>query len=394
MVGKAAGFWSYVRKDDEGDHGRILTLAGDLKERYRLHTGNELELFVDRESLQWGEAWQERIDQAIAGTTFFIPVITPSYFRSQACRLELLKFVRRSKRLGLEQLLMPIYWVQVPELEDTPQNSTDEAVRLVAKHDWWDFRKACLEDRDSSAYRRAVAGLADELKQRATRVGQVEDLPKLTLTPGSAQDSAPTAPIPEYIQGLTALEEATTRAINLLVEIEQEKEVIYDHVIQANSDLNAFMDGDLKGALGVTKQLAPKLEGPAETIADRGHAYVQMLTDLDTSIQAELDEAEARNRLCVDSFTPDEMKSLRGVLVLHHLALEARGDLTKLLSETEGAARISRSLVAPVEGVRSGWVGVVDGNVIVEEWAQRAARLVGTDPLPGPKEGDRIRDPG
>src|SRR4051794_7109392 len=96
----AAGFWSYVHADDESDGGRILSLAGHLRSQYRLKTADELELFLDRDSLSWGEEWEARIDEAIAGTTFFIPVITPSYFKSQPCRQELLKFTREASRLG------------------------------------------------------------------------------------------------------------------------------------------------------------------------------------------------------------------------------------------------------------------------------------------------------
>ena len=77
----------------------------------------DLELFVDREAIQWGEEWAARISGAIAGTTFFIPIVTPSYFTSNQCRQELLKFVRDASRLGLEQLVMPVYWVTVPEVE-------------------------------------------------------------------------------------------------------------------------------------------------------------------------------------------------------------------------------------------------------------------------------------
>jgi TIR domain len=97
MADQAAGFLSYVQTDDEDDNGRISALADDLRAQYRMQTGEKFELFVDRESIQWGEAWEHRIENAIAGTTFFIPVITPSYFQSRACRKELLKFVREAE---------------------------------------------------------------------------------------------------------------------------------------------------------------------------------------------------------------------------------------------------------------------------------------------------------
>jgi hypothetical protein len=92
----AAGFWSYVHRDDEAAGRRITRLATLLREAYGLATGADLELFVDRESLAWGDAWRERIDVAIAGTTFFIPILTPRYFESSECRHELLKFLGRS----------------------------------------------------------------------------------------------------------------------------------------------------------------------------------------------------------------------------------------------------------------------------------------------------------
>ena len=111
MAAGAFGFWSYVQEDDNGDGGRILDLVGDLRAQYKMRTAEGLELFVDRESIRWGEEWEKLIGDAIAGTTFFIPIITPSYFRSNPCRQELLKFVREADRLGLQQLLMPVYWV-------------------------------------------------------------------------------------------------------------------------------------------------------------------------------------------------------------------------------------------------------------------------------------------
>jgi len=75
----AAGFWSYARADDEAESGRIVALARHLQEEYALLTGDALDLFVDRD-LAWGEEWRSRIDEALAGVTFFIPVVTPRFF--------------------------------------------------------------------------------------------------------------------------------------------------------------------------------------------------------------------------------------------------------------------------------------------------------------------------
>ncbi len=80
----AAGFWSYTRTDDEQDGGRILRLADRIQAEFSLLTGNDLDLFVDREAIVWGEAWRARIDDALDLTAFFIPIITPRYYTEAA----------------------------------------------------------------------------------------------------------------------------------------------------------------------------------------------------------------------------------------------------------------------------------------------------------------------
>ena len=69
--------------------------------QFRLATGGDvLDLFMDRTDIRWGDEWKARIEGAIAGTTFFIPVVTPSYLRSQACRDELFQFAREAGSAG------------------------------------------------------------------------------------------------------------------------------------------------------------------------------------------------------------------------------------------------------------------------------------------------------
>jgi len=77
MVEGPVGFWSYVRADNEAADGAILELRNLIINAYALITGDDLTLFVDQENITWGQEWQTRIADSIAGTTFFIPIITP-----------------------------------------------------------------------------------------------------------------------------------------------------------------------------------------------------------------------------------------------------------------------------------------------------------------------------
>lgn len=83
------GFWSYVHADDEAEVQRISRLARDVAAQFEMLTGEPLALFLDRDAIEWGEAWRDKVDSSLASVAFFIPVITPRYFMSPECRREL-----------------------------------------------------------------------------------------------------------------------------------------------------------------------------------------------------------------------------------------------------------------------------------------------------------------
>lgn len=88
------GFWSYVHADDEAEGGRIACLARDVSSQFEMLTGDTLELFLDRDAIKWGDDWKNKVDSSLASVAFFIPVLTPRYFKSPECRRELQFFAR------------------------------------------------------------------------------------------------------------------------------------------------------------------------------------------------------------------------------------------------------------------------------------------------------------
>jgi hypothetical protein len=59
------GFWSYAHADDSAAHGGIVELAAQLSAEFDLLTGRQLDIFVDRSHIVWGEAWRERISTGL-----------------------------------------------------------------------------------------------------------------------------------------------------------------------------------------------------------------------------------------------------------------------------------------------------------------------------------------
>ena len=77
---------SYVRFNDQHDDGQLTQFRERLSAEVRVQTGEEFLIFQDRNDIAWGQAWQQRIDQALDAVTLLVVIITPSFFRSPACR--------------------------------------------------------------------------------------------------------------------------------------------------------------------------------------------------------------------------------------------------------------------------------------------------------------------
>lgn len=169
-----AAFWSYSHEDNGLDNGGIMRLAALLHQEISLLAGTNMQLFTDREEIEWGDEWRDRIANALRVTTFFIPVITPRYFKSSECRRELLEFTGQAYSLGVREFVLPILYVTVSDLSE---DSADEAVALIARMQYEDWSDLRLAGESSPAFRANLNKLARRLLTVAEEVSkrQLED---------------------------------------------------------------------------------------------------------------------------------------------------------------------------------------------------------------------------
>lgn len=139
MPSQPDAFLSYTRTDDEYLGGAITSLRRLLELGVKVVTGRkDFSIFQDIDGIEFGQQWQKRLDQAIANTRFLIPIITPLFFSSPACRDELSKFITHEKNQGRDDLILPIYLVTVPELERS--DSKDSLAISISKRERYDLR--------------------------------------------------------------------------------------------------------------------------------------------------------------------------------------------------------------------------------------------------------------
>lgn len=173
-------FWSYAHVDDERQGGAIRQLATRLRDEVGLLTGDELNIFVDRKDLQWGEVWREKIDSAIGDVPFLIAIVTPSFIKSAECRREVLTFVGQAASRGQERLLLPIVYTKMPDLKE---DSDDELVALLARLQWESWADLRLEDPNGPKFMQALNRLAERIQDLRLQAEAARDEDELTSEP-------------------------------------------------------------------------------------------------------------------------------------------------------------------------------------------------------------------
>jgi formylglycine-generating enzyme required for sulfatase activity len=180
---------SYARFDDENDGAYLTDLRERLSREVRAYTGRPFHIFQDTKDIPWGQPFAQRIDTALATITFFIPILTPSFFQSEFCCSELEKFLAREAALGRSDLVLPVYYISVPALEDLSRRVNDPLAQTIAARQRMDWRELRFERFDSPRVRRMLAQMAEQI------AAALEQLPALT-SPPEAASPPPSPPAP------------------------------------------------------------------------------------------------------------------------------------------------------------------------------------------------------
>src|SRR5262245_47758587 len=157
---KVVAFVSYAHADDVLDEGAILYFGERLELTLRAYTGRtDLPVFVDRKSIDWGDAWRGRIADGLADSAILIPFVTPNFLSSHECRKEIEEFLALGERA---HWLLPIYYIDVIDLE-TRGDAVSMAIR---ERQWEDWRQLRNVGRKTKRARNAIEGLAKKIRDR------------------------------------------------------------------------------------------------------------------------------------------------------------------------------------------------------------------------------------
>lgn len=155
-------FMSYVRADDTHEDGRLSEFCKRLCNEVRLQSGdNNFHIFQDSIDIAWGEQWAQRLNESLDTVTFLIPMITPGFFKSSACRAEIKRFIEREQQLGRGDLILPVYYVKAAVLDDPVKRSEDQIAQLIHGRNHTDWRELRHEPLTSQQARKSLAQMAE-----------------------------------------------------------------------------------------------------------------------------------------------------------------------------------------------------------------------------------------
>lgn len=374
-----SGFWSYAHADDEPDK-RVTQLASDLRMEVEALTASPLYLVVDRETLDWGDRWRERLSEAVAVATLLIPVVTPRFFKSQACRDEVLAFSQAAKAAGREDLILPIYWITDATLESGP--SQDEVRSVVSDRQWSDLREARLADRDSSLYRTAVNRLASSLVERSERLAAT--VVQVSTRPRPPKEVAAPAPpaedgeddgktdsdeitLEDLAAGEAAMQQLTANLEALGAEVNAVGAIMDSGTAQIEESDRSGKPG-FASRLRVAQAVAHQLEEPADRIAMLGHDFAVQLQQTDPLVRYLIAEAHGAR----DQAARDERDSLfAAVAGLVSESSEALQSLSEMIETAKATARQSSTMRPVIARMNRGLQSVLDGKTFFDDWQRR-----------------------
>jgi hypothetical protein len=153
-------FFSYIHILDEQDRGRLSELRKMLQREVEILTGEPFTIFQDRNDIFWGQEWRKRIETTIDGCTYLIAVISPGYLRSSPCKKEFELFLEREKSLGRSELVLPIIYVETPEIVE----KTDKIAAVIAERQYIDWTELRHEPLDSPEVKKSITALAKQIR--------------------------------------------------------------------------------------------------------------------------------------------------------------------------------------------------------------------------------------
>lgn len=351
-TGKA--FLSYAHSDNEAEKGRIHQIAKDIVNEYKLITAEDIDLFIDSANINPGDDWKAEIDKNLLQTRYFMPIITPSYFKSAACRNEFNYFYSKAKEIGKTQLIIPIYYIHTDELNENTRD--DEIGQIVSNIQWVDMRELRFEETSSPAYRKEINKVALKIRQVNEELLDSTDIPDTSeSTETSGEDGIVDS---LYLTETNApkLEGKLTTLASLIQEIGE----------TARKYTPKNQNTTFAQKITLLKNMSSEMKPKADRLQQESKEYLEILHSIDPGIRIIINQA-----MKIESTTEREKAKEDFIIPLLKLASASESSLNQVESATtvfSEAGNISREIRPITNSIAESFILIKEGNLIINNW--------------------------
>jgi F-box protein 11 len=176
---RPTAFMSYAREDNKDNDDHLKGFRDKLEREIRMHTAEEdFTIFQDDIYVRWGEQWEEKLLNSLDDAIFFIPIITPRFFKSEWCKLELTRFLERQEKLKQQRqgdppgIIYPIYYIDHTPLNDKNHPGRDELIEAVLKSQHIDWRKLRREPFSAKKVKLELDKMARHIRDALGKMGR------------------------------------------------------------------------------------------------------------------------------------------------------------------------------------------------------------------------------
>lgn len=363
-----SGFFSYSHADNA--HDFLSHLKEDLCTEFNILSGSTLDLYIDRESIAWGDNWRKSITSGIIDASFFIPILSPNYFNSGPCRTELTQYMGKAKELGVKELLLPLLFVDI----SSESLGLDTAlVSSVLEYQYLDISILRFLERGSGQYIKILNNAAGKLWEANNRLISMAEADSRTALNNTGVNPAEIKQIDEpfydveggfFLESLADFQptlDDMTESTNL---INSDIVNIGNCVKQTNELFEKKQHQnqlDPKTALALTGQLAEELKPISDLYAEHADKFLDAVNKTERVLTP----------LVIHWKTSDSQEdNLASLQNLINATDEARTNVQSFKDSIEPAKRLSRSLFKTMQSIESSTSICLAAMNVVINWQE------------------------
>jgi hypothetical protein len=134
---------------------------------------HEPRIFVDQVSIDDGDVWPMRLEQALLKSRLLVAICSPSYFRSKWCVAELISMLERDKVLGLRSPERP--WSLVLPIRFHDGSSFPDIIQQLQMRDFRKFNVPVTVFQETRKYPKFIREVQDFADAIAVSLDRVPD---------------------------------------------------------------------------------------------------------------------------------------------------------------------------------------------------------------------------